>query len=165
MEGPWSSATSVSAVLGLVSGVCLSAGALSFSRFVDASIDEERIKVQYVLGPSRSVLVSDIDEVVLLKHLDLPARTGTRPTPRVLLRYNDRTTLAFTPRDMGMVQALASRGVQPTVIGEPLTPHQASRRYRNAVGFGELISGTMVGAALVIPTIIVVWTLLRAMSS
>jgi hypothetical protein len=155
--GPWSGATVVPAVLGLVAGIGLGAGALIFSRFVEASLDGSLITVRYVLRPRRSVSAAEIDEVVLLRALHLPARAGASSVPRIVLRRGGRTVIAFTPRDVGVVRSLAALGCEPVVVSEPLTPLQASRRYGRAAGFGEMIGEPLVWAAILVPLAVVVW--------
>lgn len=159
MADPMPDAFIAPSVIGLVALVSLMVGAPMFSRFVEVSVGEGRIAVRRVVGACRSVSLSEIDEVVLLQHLILPARTGPSSTPRVLLRHGDHTLLAFTPRWGGVVETLESRGLQSTVISEPLTPIQASRRYRRSVSVGELIGGPMLWVTLVVAVIATAWAL------
>lgn len=159
MPDPLPSAFIAPSVIGLVALVFFIVGALMFSRFVEVSVGEGHITIRHVVGAGRSVPLSEIDEVVLLQRLILPARSGSSSTPRVLLRHGDRTLLAFTPRGHGVVEILASRGLPSTVISEPLTPIQASRRYRRSVSVGELTGGPMLWAAIVVSVIVTVWAL------
>lgn len=159
MADSMTSAFVAPSVIGLVGLVFFIVGALIFSRFVEVSVAESHITVRYVVGACRSVPLSEVDEVVLLQRLILPARSGPSATPRVLLRHGDHTLLAFTPRWRGVVEMLGSRGLQSTVISEPLTPVQASRRYRGSVSAGELIGGPLLWAALVVAVIVIAWAL------
>ncbi|MGO1497593.1 MAG: hypothetical protein ACTIKK_07790 [Agrococcus casei] len=144
-------------LIGFVALVLLVVGALTFSQFVEVSVGPDRITVRHVVGARRSVLLSEIDEVVLLQRLVLPGRGGVSAVPRVLLRHGDRTVLAFTPQERGVVEMLASHGLQSTVVSEPLTPIQASRRYPRSVSVGELLGGPMLWAALVIAVFAIAW--------
>lgn len=56
-----------------------------------------------------------------------------------------------------VVEMLASHGLQSTVVSEPLTPIQASRRYPRSVSVGELLGGPMLWAALVIAVFAIAW--------
>lgn len=159
MSDPLPSAFVAPLVIGLVALVLFTIGSLMFSRFAEVSVREGHITVRYVVGACRSVSLSEVNEVVLLQRLILPARSGPSSTPRVLLRHGDRTVLAFTPRGLEAVEMLASHGLQSAIISEPLTPIQASRRYPRSVSVGELASGPMLWAALVAAVIVIAWAI------
>lgn len=161
MADPSPSAFIAPSAIGLVAVVLFIAGALMFPRFVEVSVGGDHITVRHVVGARRSVPLSEIDEVVLLRHLTLPAR-GPSSTSRVLLRHGGHTLLAFTPQGHGVVEILVSRGLPSTVISEPLTPIQASTRYRRSVSVVELIGGPMLWVVLVVAVIVIFWALWSA---
>lgn len=159
LADPRPSAFIAPSLIGFIALVCLIIGVLMFSPFVEVSVGETHITVRRVVGAGRSVPLTEIDEVVLLRCLMLPARSGPSSTPRVVLRHGGQTVLAFAPRELGVVEKLASRGLRSTVISEPLRPLEASRRYRGAVSVGELVGGPLLWAALAVAVAVIAWAL------
>ncbi|WP_140400717.1 hypothetical protein [Gulosibacter sp. 10] len=162
--GPWQPVAVWPAVLALLAFAGLAAGAPMFSRFAEAWIDSEAVVIRRVLGPRRAVPLSGIEEVVLLRSLRLPSRTGASSAPRVVLRGEGRTIAAFSPRSADLVPELGRRGLVLAVVDDPLTPFAAARRYPKSVGFAELLVQPFAWGAIVFPILIIVWVVCDAAS-
>ncbi|MEU5163831.1 hypothetical protein AB0G74_30040 [Streptomyces sp. NPDC020875] len=160
--GAWSDGSVAPMVLALVAAVAMIVGVPLCSNFVEADIDGGSITLRYVLRRRRVIPVSKFDEVVLLQALRLPALTRVSEVPRVVLRGQNTTVGAFTPRDGCPVEELRTLGFEPVVIRRQLSPFQAWRHYRKSVSLSELLIEPLLWASMGAPVIIVVWLLWEA---
>ncbi|MGO1317890.1 MAG: hypothetical protein ACTMIR_12765 [Cellulomonadaceae bacterium] len=156
-RGSWSDVSALAAAVGVVAAIGMGAAALLFARFVDADADGEEITVRRVLGPQRVIRVSQVDEVVVLQALHLPARHGSSASPRVVLRGGGRTIAGFTPRSATLLERLVAQGLAVTVLATPMTPVQAHRRYRGSVSLAEVLTVPVLWAAVLVPVAVVLW--------
>ncbi len=146
------------AVIAVLSGTALLVGATLVARFVDASIERDVLVVRSALRPRRAVALADIEEVVVIESLLLPARTAGS-VRRLVIRTRAGGVIGITARNAGLVAQLGARAVPITVDSEPLAPGTAARRHPGASSWAERILGAMLWAAVIVPVIVVIWLL------
>jgi len=156
LSGSWAPMTILPAVIGAVALLALGVGSALSSRFADAAVTSDAVSIRPAVGRSRTVPMTDIDEVVVLRSLLLPTRVASTPPQRVVLRSQGRTVAGFTPRDAELVRQLAAGGLSPEVVATPLTPLQAHRRYPGSVSVAERGAVPALWALVLLPLVVAV---------
>ncbi|KAA9147413.1 hypothetical protein F6B41_21190 [Microbacterium lushaniae] len=151
VSAPWAPQTILPGVIGAVALLALGAGSALSSRFADAAVTSEGLSIRPAVGRSRTVPMTGIDEVVVLRSLLLPTRVAATPPQRVVLRSQGRTVAGFTPHDAELVRQLAVGGLSPEIVATPLTPLQAHRRYPGSVSLAERCAVPAVWAMVLLP--------------
>ena len=154
-------------VVGLMAAIAIVVAAPLFSRFVEVTFEgadrEGALVIRSVLRPRRSMPLETIDQVVLLKHLDLPSRAPSSSALRVWIRTKDGSVVAFTPRDVDFEYRLHTAGVSVGTERERLTPGRAARKYPGSVGLGERLVEPLMWTAIVVPLIVAGWLIWQAL--
>ncbi|MGW8484399.1 hypothetical protein ACWGJP_14800 [Microbacterium sp. NPDC055903] len=138
-------------------------GAMMFARFAEAHVEAEQLIIRRVLGAPRRLPIAGIDTMVVVEDLHLPSRSGAASVLRLVLRAGDRTLLAFTPSDGGLVQRLSALGIPMETFSEPVTPRQLAQRYPGSVSPAERAISALPWLALVIGVVAVGWVCWEAL--
>lgn len=162
------------AALVFVAAVGLCTGAALFARFAEVSIELERVVgsedepkpklvVRQVLSANKAVPLKQLERIVLLQNLMLPALHGATGSMRAVIWKSDGGRMAFTPKDGALQGSLERLGISVTTDAEALTPRQAARRYPGSVSLWELCASALPWVAIVGAALSVLWVVYEAM--
>lgn len=164
----------LSASVGFIAAVGLCTGAALFARFAEVSIELERVVgsedepkpklvVRQVLSANKAVPLKQLERIVLLQNLMLPALHGATGSMRAVIWKSDGGRMAFTPKDGALQGSLERLGISVTTDAEALTPRQAARRYPGSVSLWELCASALPWVAIVGTALSVLWVVYEAM--
>ncbi|WP_424464407.1 hypothetical protein [Pseudoclavibacter helvolus] len=159
--GPWARASAGGAVVAILGAVALAVGSVFFGRFVEARVEGASLVLRSIVRRARVIPLADIDQVVVVERLLLPTRTGPGTAARVIVRRGDVTVAAFSPHEVGVVDALRSAGCRVTLVSEPLTPMRVLRRFRGGASVGEVLVAAAPVIAIVVGALVLLWVLVE----
>lgn len=160
-QGTGTAMTPIAAVLLLVCVVFLLTVSITAIHRGEVTISNDAVIIRYVLAPRRMIAVGDLDHAVLFHDMLMPSRSASGPSPRLVLRLRNGTTVAVSPRDAGIGAELVRHGVTVQIIREAVTPARARKLSPGSVRSGELLAfPAVIAIAIVLPVAAVAWLLI-----
>lgn len=160
-QGTGTAMTPIAAVLLLVCVVFLLAVSITAIHRGEVTISNDAVIIRYVLAPRRMIAVGDLDHAFLFHDMLMPSRSASGPSPRLVLRMRNGTTVAVSPRDAGIGAELVRHGVTVQIIREAVTPARARKLSPGSVRSGELLAfPAVIAIAIVLPVAAVAWLLI-----
>ena len=160
-QGTGTAMTPIAAVLLLVCVVFLLTVSITAIHRGEVTISNDAVIIRYVLAPRRMIAVGDLDHAFLFHDMLMPSRSASGPSPRLVLRMRNGTTVAVSPRDAGIGAELVRHGVTVQIIREAVTPARARKLSPGSVRSGELLAfPAVIAIAIVLPVAAVAWLLI-----
>ena len=160
-QGTGTAMTPIAAVLLLVCVVFLLTVSITAIHHGEVTISNDAVIIRYVLAPRRMIAVGDLDHAFLFHDTLMPSRSASGPSPRLVLRMRNGTTVAVSPRDAGIGAELVRHGVTVQIIREAVTPARARKLSPGSVRSGELLAfPAVIAIAIVLPVAAVAWLLI-----
>lgn len=160
-QGTGTAMTPIAAVLLLVCVVFLLTVSITAIHRGEVTISNDAVISRYVLAPRRMIAVGDLDHAFLFHDMLMPSRSASGPSPRLVLRLRNGTTVAVSPRDAGIGAELVRHGVTVQIIREAVTPARARKLSPGSVRSGELLAfPAVIAIAIVLPVAAVAWLLI-----
>ena len=157
-QGTGTAMTPIAAVLLLVCVVFLLTVSITAIHRGEVTISNDAVIIRYVLAPRRMIAVGDLDHAFLFHDMLMPSRSASGPSPRLVLRMRNGTTVAVSPRDAGIGAELVRHGVTVQIIREAVTPARARKLSPGSVRSGELLAfPAVIAIAIVLPVAAVAW--------